>query len=205
MTQDRMLDLATRAQKGDRAAFDALLEKCRDRLESYVRSRIGNHLQTHLQIEDAIQETCARAFESITRFQWEGYHSFLRWLKTITDRVILEAVRRQKKGAALRLDRELIASNSTPSKALRRNERFDRLESSLNSLSPDYREVVILALIEGRQIKDIAKRMDRSPDAVRKLLSRALKTLKDTFGETRSFSLPHRSLRREEGGSHVGE
>ena len=81
---------------------------------------------------------------------------------------------------------------------LRRNERFDRLQESIDNLSAEYREVIVLARIEGLRIKEIAQRMNRSPDAVKKLLRRGLKKLRDGFGETESLHLPDRSLKTEE-------
>jgi RNA polymerase sigma factor (sigma-70 family) len=80
---------------------------------------------------------------------------------------------------------------------LRREERFERLEKSLQSLSPDHREVILLARIEGLQIAAIAERLGRSKSAVKSLLLRALKELKRSFGDTESFHLPDRSLRRD--------
>ena len=205
MTQDRTPHLITEAQHGDRAAFDALIEENRSHLESWMRSRIGSFLRAHLSVDDALQETFSRAFQSITRFRWQGEPSFLRWLKTIANRVILEAVREQKKGPTLQLLREPIGRTSSPSKGIRQNERFDRLEESLKSLSANRKEIVVLALIDGLQVSEIAERLGRSQESVRKLLSRALKELKDSFGETRSFSLPDRAFETEQGGSHVDE
>ena len=59
--------------------------------------------------------------------------------------------------------------------------------------------------IEGLKIKEIAERMNRSPAAVKQLLSRALVKLKASFGETESLHLPDRELRGEGGeGSRDG-
>ena len=77
---------------------------------------------------------------------------------------------------------------------MRRDERFERLESALNCLTKDHREVIIFARIQGLPIKEIAERMSRSPDAVSMLLLRALRELKSYFGSTESFHLPQRSL-----------
>ena len=68
------------------------------------------------------------------------------------------------------------------------------MEKALESLSDDHRQVVTLARLEGLKVKEIAKRMDRSPDAVKKLLARALMHLKESFGDTESFHLPDRVL-----------
>ena len=89
---------------------------------------------------------------------------------------------------------ELPADDESPGRNLRRQERFDRLSKSVESLSPDYRIVIRLARIEGLKIGEIADRMNRSPSAVRNLLLRAMRELKKSFGETESLSLPDRRL-----------
>ena len=61
---------------------------------------------------------------------------------------------------------ETAASTVSPSRALRRHERLDRLQEALDSLSPDHRQVIVLARLKGLRIKEIAERMDRSPNAV---------------------------------------
>ena len=82
----------------------------------------------------------------------------------------------------------------SPSKALRREERLSRLEKALDSLSPEQREVIALVRIEGLKIKEAAGKMNRTPNAAMKLLTRALKKLKDIFGDTDSLHLPPRGL-----------
>jgi DNA-directed RNA polymerase specialized sigma24 family protein len=51
----------------------------------------------------------------------------------------------------------------------------------MDLLKPAHRQVIILARIEGLAHKDIAARMDKSPDAVGMLLSRALLALTKAF------------------------
>ena len=108
----------------------------------------------------------------------------------------MRAADRQKSEKLFQLERRLGQGDSevTASRAVRRGERFERLEKALASLSPDHREVVVLARIEGLQMKEIAQRMERSVTAVQNLLFRALKELKKAFGDTGSFHLPDRRL-----------
>ena len=95
------------------------------------------------------------------------------------------------------LDRDVSHKGPSASNAAVRNERFDRLEKALEQLSDEHRRVILLSRIDGLSMKEIAARMERSPDAVMKLLRRALKKLKETFGDTESLSLPARALRTE--------
>jgi RNA polymerase sigma-70 factor (ECF subfamily) len=192
--EDKSQQLVRKAQEGDRAAFDALISRYRKRLEALILSRLGAHLQLHVEVEDVLQETLIRAFKDVDRFGWQGDESFLRWLGGIAEHVIRTVAARYSKREKLRLDREQPADRVSPSKMAQRHERFDRLEEALQGLSEDHRRVILLARIEGVPIKEIARRMNRSESAVKNLLLRALVNLKSGFGDTESFHLPERRL-----------
>ena len=185
--------LVDRAQEGDRSAFEQLVEANRARLEALIRSRLGQHLRSEVEVEDVIQETLLQAFRSMARFRWQGEPSFVRWLGGIAENVIRKEHRGLEQRRKVRLEPRR-AEQTSPSKNLRRHERFDRLERALKSLSDDHRQVIILARIEQLRVKEIALRMNRSETAVRNLLLRALKELQECFGDTESLQLPPRSL-----------
>ncbi len=85
----------------------------------------------------------------------------------------------------------------SPSREMRRHERFDRLQASVGKLNEDHRQVILLSRIEGLRIREIAARMNRSETAIRSLLFRALKELRKSLAETESLRLPQRSLTEE--------
>ena len=82
---------------------------------------------------------------------------------------------------------------------MQRNERFDRLQEAVNTLSGDYRQVVLLARIEGLSMKQVGERMNRSPDAVKKLFGRALRKLRTQLSDSGSLYLPDRRLSADGG------
>ena len=118
----------------------------------------------------------------------------MRWRGGIAEHVILYQKERLDRRAGVPLDRDLAAEDITASRGLQREERFDRLKKAIDTLSPDHRQVILLARIERLPAKEIARRMDRSTAAVAQLLSRALKSLRENFGHTESLSLPDRGL-----------
>jgi RNA polymerase sigma-70 factor (ECF subfamily) len=188
-----------RAQGGDREAFDRLVGAVRPDLEAALGPDLERLRQRGIDRDDVLQETLVKAFGALERFEWREEGSLLRWLCGIARHVMLKAVRQAKRrpGSELRVD--VPAPGPTASRAARREERLERLEASLASLSPDHRRVIRLARIEGLKTEEIARRMGRSPEAVRQLLVRALRALRASFGETDSLSLPPRGLER--GGS----
>ena len=68
----------------------------------------------------------------------------------------------------------------------------------MNRLRPDYREAIFLSRFEGLKVEEIAKRMNRSPNAVYKLLARGLLELRGNFGDTESLGLPEKPLEFKE-------
>jgi RNA polymerase sigma-70 factor (ECF subfamily) len=195
VTTDRSHDLVRKAQLGDRKAFEEVIADVEASLRSTVRSRIGPRLRGKLDPEDVFQDTVTRALESLDSFEWQGEGSFLRWLRGIAENLIRAEADKQRRRAVLELERPPSPpSHVSADRGLRREERFDRLEKALRSLRPDHREVIMLARIDGLQIREIAERLGRSTSAVKNLLLRALKELKDSFGDTESFHLPDRPL-----------
>jgi RNA polymerase sigma-70 factor (ECF subfamily) len=219
-TWQQVSSLISSAKRGDHKAFDRLVGEYGDRLGAHIRVRAGRQLRQRYDVDDLRQETFLRAFQSIRRFRGESLGTFWKWLVVIAEHVIQDHGRRLAAGGGLArkevsleqkrpggqgdswtLESLLEAGSHSPSRGLRRDERFDRLKSVLGSLPPDYARVILLARVECLPMKDVAKRMKRSPEAASMLLLRALLKLKSAFGDTDSLHLPARSL-EEEGNDH---
>jgi RNA polymerase sigma-70 factor (ECF subfamily) len=192
-------ELIERSREGDRSAFDLLIDRVRPRLRSLIEARLGQALRGQVDPEDLVQEVTLKALESLGSFHDQGEGSFLRWLGGIAEHRILDLVDPRRKRPHVGIEGDVRASGPTSSKVLRREERFHRLEAAFDRLSPEHREVIVLARIEGLSREEIARKMNRSPGAVGQLLWRALKCLKATFGDTESLHLPPRSLAQGEG------
>jgi RNA polymerase sigma factor (sigma-70 family) len=199
MEGDAIHAILERARQGDTGAFERLAAAHRPRLEALIRTRLGARLGPRIEVDDVVQETLLRALRSLPAYQEQGPGSFFRWLGGIANHVILEAAKREKRDLILPLDVEPASPLVSQSKASARDERFERLRGSLDALSPDHRQVILLARIERLPMKEVALRMGRTPEAATQLLWRALQKLKASFGSTDSLHLPPRSL--SDGGS----
>ena len=186
--------LVSRAKASDRAAFDVLFDKLRDRLSYFIQSRIRPEYRGTLSADEILQDTFVRAFQSIARFRGEDEATFRRWITGIANKAVLRAEEDARRHQTLEIDHDVPAADVSPSKTLRRNERFDRFQESLDALSDDYREVLFLTRIEGLSIKQVAERMGPTDAAVKMIFLRALKKLRKTMGDTESLNLPDRSL-----------
>ncbi|MBI4586981.1 MAG: protein kinase [Planctomycetes bacterium] len=61
--------LVARAQAGDRAAFDELARRLEARLKSFIRSQIKPTYRGRLDVDEVLQETLIRAFQSLPGFR----------------------------------------------------------------------------------------------------------------------------------------
>ena len=216
--KDARGDLVAKAQRGDRAAFDALILEHKRSLEDLVSRETGPLLRAKVDVdvEDLVQETLLRAFKDLKDFKPQGEKAFEAWLFAIARHIIQDRARylqRKKRasgrevhlasespsGKPIASPLDLLPATSVPSGAtsLRREERLDRLEAALGSLSPEHCEVIQLARIEGLSMKEVAAKMGRSEAASSVLLVRAMRKLKAAFGYTESLHLPLRTLARE--------
>ena len=194
MTPSETETLVERARAGDRDAFNHLVEHYQDRLAAAVRMRMGAHLRQRVDVEDVLQETFLKGFTSLNSFEERRPDAFFHWLKGIADNLLLYWARQLTQREQLQLNGDVKRSTVSPSRKLRRQERFERLEEALGRLSPEHREVVLLARVEGLPAKEIARRMNKSDQAIKPLLWRALQKLRGAFGDTQSMHLPRRAI-----------
>ena len=187
-------ELLRQAQAGDRDAFDRVTCDYRPRLAALVRERLGETLSGQLEVDDVLQETLLRAFRSLGRFKQETDESLFRWLAGIAVNVLCEEIKRAPRTPQAVFTAECPAEDASVATTLRREERFDRLEDAVKKLPPDYRQVIQLTRFKKLPPDEVARRMKRSRQAVRNLLMRALRALKESFGDTESLHLPPRSL-----------
>ena len=190
--------LVEKAQGGDREAFQQLVGSHEARLRSTVEIQV-QRVGKVAEVDEAVQETLVQAFQSVRNFQWQGEESFFQWLGGISRNVILRIAKTSRRGK-LQLPGRPTSSAPSPSRILRREERFDRLQEALSKMPADYREVLRLSRMERMKIKEIAERMGRSEYAVKHLMARAVKQLRETFGDTESLHLPDRPLDMEASG-----
>ena len=192
-TPNPIRETIDRAVAGDRAAFEQLFEAHADRVEYFVRLRLGEHLRRFVEVEDVLQEAALRACRSIDGFRWRGDGSFLRWLKSIAEHVILENASGGRR-LATRLDQDEADTGPSQETLARRDERFERLQAAFDGLSADHREVILLARLRKLPLKTVAEKLSRTESATKQLLWRALQQLRAKFGDTESLRLPHRPL-----------
>ncbi|MCB9918815.1 MAG: RNA polymerase sigma factor [Planctomycetes bacterium] len=175
---------------GDEVAIDVLLERHLPGLEAYVRLHSGRILQHRESNDDIVQSVCREVLEDMQRFDYSGEAAFRSWLFRVAESKIIDRLRywqrdrrdhRRDRRQTGVIDRDyedrfarVRASLPSPSQHVIAREDLQRLESAFERLSPEHREVILMARIIGHSHKEIAVRLQRSETATRMLLRRAL-------------------------------
>ena len=175
-------DLQQSVTAGDEDAVDRMVARFLPRLHAYVRVHMGPGLRRREASVDVVQSVCREVLEERERFEFRGEGAFLSWLLTAAMNKLRERARffgREKRDS--RREAELpsgaVYDGLSPSREVMGQEEIERLESALEQLPDDYREVVVLARIVGMPHRDIAEHLGRTVSSVRNVLGRAITRL----------------------------
>jgi RNA polymerase sigma-70 factor (ECF subfamily) len=163
-----------------------LFERNQRRLALLIHYKLSPELRRLTEADDVLQETFLEAFRDINQFRYEKPGCFLGWLSRIADHVIADTARfhgRQKRRVA-DLTRFRSVGNpdgpepvdsATPSRVFAEKEKLLVLIQRLDQLPEGYRQVILLAKVEGLSTAELAEQLGRTREAVALLLHRALK------------------------------
>lgn len=168
---DRERELVARAQKGDRAAFAALVREHQDEVYTLARRLVGDpHLAA-----DVAQEALIRAWQALPKFRGDAKLST--WLYRITVNTSWTHKKRAGRHVASPIEDylDLAAPEDAqhPEIAGEVIELRGRLRHALDRLPDAQREVVVLKDIYGWSHAEIAKSMDITVTAAKVRLHRA--------------------------------
>ena len=191
-------ELVTLAKEGNEPALEQLCRIYGERVRRIIRLRMGNELRSKLESMDMVQDVLMCAFKDFEDFKYTSEGDLLRWLGKIAENRIrdnLDKLHAEKRDIRKEIPIDKYASTSreggaaipelarhtTPSVILSKKEDLDKLEKAIDKLKPEYKEVIILAKIDGLSYKEIGQRLGKSADAAGHMLLRAMVSLTDTF------------------------
>ncbi len=193
--EEEHAELVAAAVAGDPAALSELLARYGPGVESSLS--IHRRWRGVLDATDVMQVTYLEAFLAIRSFRHQGARRFAAWLRRLAEHNLQDAIRalgRRKRAPALParqhggsdpnasrdiLLEAILATSSTPSRTLRRDEATSRLDAAIGRLPSDYAAVIRGHDLQGRSIESVARELGRSPGAVHMLRARALERLAD--------------------------
>ena len=192
-------ELIAAAREGSTDALGRMLDECRHYLLLVANHELDSQLQAKLGASDLVQDTFLEAQRDFNCFHGRTEAELLAWLRQILLNNMRDAAQRYHGTAKRQVSREvplsplddtsgydgetLPAKANPPSWPARQLEQSSAIESALEQLPEDYREIVELRNFQLLDFADIGRQMNRSADASRKLWSRAIKVLEQRLSE----------------------
>ena len=176
------VELVRRAQGGDSAAFDEVVNRFTGELYRLALFLTGQASDA----DDVLQETFLGAYENLAAF--EGRSSLKTWLS----RILLNQAARHRRSQRVRKAAQPVhlsaASEAVLEGAARQSSTRDseiRLDvlGVLQTLQPDHREVVVLREMQGMSYQEIAEALHIPEGTVESRLFRARQELKERLKE----------------------
>lgn len=152
-----------RARQGDREAFGRLVQRYQRRVYAAALHILGNHSDA----DDVTQEAFVRAYRGLASF--DGRADFFTWLYRITVNTALNALRSDKRGAALQQRGNVEVSHVggrpeslgqaglSPAQQAQQTGEVARVLAAVSQLSASLRVTLVLATIEELPHKQIAE------------------------------------------------
>jgi RNA polymerase sigma-70 factor (ECF subfamily) len=165
-------DLIRRAQRGDRFAFEQLVESHAPRLYTLAVRMLGSHADA----EDALQETLIRAWTYLPRFRGEAQLST--WLYRIALNAVGDVRARARPGAELP---EVAETRDRFADA----EASGELQAALAALDEDFRAAVVLYDVLGASYAEIAELVGVAEGTVKSRIFRGRRELARLLGGQR--------------------
>lgn len=186
------------AKAGSREALGQVLEAYRAYLLLIANRQLDANLRAKGGASDVVQETFLEAQRDFAGFQGQSEDELQAWLRQLLLNNVANFARRYRGTGKRQLDREVALEPETPSGQGDRGLAADTpspsgraiaaeevlaLENALSRLPEDYRQVISWRHQEGLGFDEIARRFDRSENAVRKLWFRAVERLEQELGQ----------------------
>jgi len=179
-------DLVRRAQKGDEAAFAALVERNQRRAWRVARNLVPRDEDA----DDIVQEAFLRVFRNLERFDFK--FAFTTWLFRIVTNLCIDHLRKRRPmgtggAGAAGDDDDFVAFDPVddvverPEEALLREERAVLVRECIDALAPHFSSVMALRELDGLSCAEIADIVGATNVTVRWRLHRGRKLFQDEW------------------------
>lgn len=184
---ERYLDdqmLISRAQGGDRSAFNQLIRKHEARAYQYAYRLTRNPEEA----SDVVAEAFVRVYNALHNFK--GQSAFTTWLYRILTNCFLDIRKKERSRPSISLEAALLTPdgelerqvedpNRTPHEEAERNERERNVESAVAMLPEYQRAMIVMYHAEMMSYEEIASALDLPIGTVKSRLNRARLSLRE--------------------------
>jgi len=182
-------ELATRAGKGDAAAFEALMRRHNRTLFRTARAILRDDAEA----EDALQEAYLQAYRALPGFRAEA--RFSTWMVRIVANEALERLRKETRRAqivpmqsadatpGLEELADTAMNHQRPEPSAERAEMRRLLETQIDALPDAYRTVFMLRAVEELSVEEVAAVLEMPEATVRTRFFRARSLLREALAQ----------------------
>lgn len=181
------------ASSGSEDALGQLLHSYRSYLKLLARIPVHN-MGSAVDASDIVQEVCLRAYRSFRQFRGTQEIELTAWLRRILANCLIDHHRKHHSQAqrqrdahsltqaldqsSLQWSARLVGAGLAPGDQAEQREAMVLLAEAIDRLPADYREAIILRQLEELPTAEVARRMGRTAESVRKLWARGLVQLR---------------------------
>ena len=186
------------SREGSAEALGELLGQYRKLLLWTANQAMNSDLRTKVAASDVVQETLLEAFRDFQHFRGDSDQEWQAWLRQVLSNNVANLERRYRRASkrSIELERSIEAESGVrreaemgiqrdlqPENSAIQKEQTESLSVALMCLQEDYRQVLVYRYQDQLAFGEIALRMNRSENAVRKLWARAVQTLQESMGQ----------------------
>ncbi len=182
--------LIQQAASGDMAAFEKLVLRYQTQVYSLAYRMVGNEADA----QDLAQEAFVRSWRALGSFQFSS--QFSTWLYRLTSNICIDFLRAQKKRTHVSLtvlqddaqqQWDMPDHRPLPEEQMMAAEEHEALANAIASLDPEYRQVLILRIINDCSYQQISEIMGIREGTVKSRLSRAREQLRKKLAQSGNF------------------
>ena len=185
-------NLVAQARRGDQTAFEMLVRRYEKRVLALSCRMCANPDDG----AEAAQEAFLAAWQGLPSFR--GDSGFSTWLYRLTCNACMDHLRREHRRnihSGFSLDdeqsrRDFPDPSPTPQERAEQHELREQIESAMQSLSPEHREVLILREMHQLSYEEIGQVLSLDAGTVKSRISRARGKLRKILLESGNFSAP---------------
>lgn len=200
MENDELLILIQRACAGAPDATNRVIGHYIERLQRYMIGLTKGQSVGTQTVDDLVQNVMFKCMRSLPGKTFPAVEAFQDWLFKIAKTAFLDAVRKANtqgekpnqqapapppnaSESLLELIEQVSDSIPTASVIYSRHEGVRVLLAAIDRLQPEvYRVAVERYYLQGQKLEEIAGPLQKTPDAVRGILNRAIQKLRDEIG-----------------------
>lgn len=189
-TENEDINLIRSILAGKKDDFVHLEKKYRSLIKFLIRKMVKDEDD----VDDLMQETFIKAYNALPGFQFE--YTFSSWIYRIASNTCIDFMRKKrfvtvslnaKPGDEDDSELEIVDSEPTPDNDMINRERTKLLETVIENLPPNYRDVILLRHREEMDYQEIADKLGIPLGTVKAHLFRARKIMYDVLSKNRDM------------------